>query len=89
MNDHLEQTILEMVRTYLRSLSDCDFLALTCDLATLCAGLVRVVYDEVIRRQAQEVDKPKADQRFRSLNKVVAAIFDRSTRRIRQIMENL
>lgn len=47
MNDQLDQTILEMVRTYLRSLSDRDFLALTCNLSALCAGLVRVVYDEV------------------------------------------
>jgi len=31
MNDQLDQTILEMVRTYLRSLSDSDFLALTCN----------------------------------------------------------
>lgn len=89
MNDRLEQTILEMVRTYLRSLSDSDFLALTCNLTALCAGLVRVVYDEVIRRQVQEIDKPKKDQQFKYLSKVVAAIFDRSTRRIRQIIDVL
>ena len=59
MNDRLEQTIFKMVRTYLRSLSDSDFLALTCDLTILCTGLVRVVYDEVLRRQAQEINKPK------------------------------
>jgi len=87
MNDQLDQTILEMVRTYLRSLSDSDFLALTCDLTILCTGLVRVVYDEVLRRQAQEMNKPKKDQRFKYLNKVVAAVFDRSVRHIRRIID--
>ena len=88
MKSELDQTILEIVRTYLRSLSDCDFLALTCNLTTLCAGLVRVVYDEVIRRQAQEVNKPKNDQQFKYLNQVVAAVFDRTTRRIKQIIDS-
>jgi len=87
MNDQLEQTILEMVRTYLRSLSDCDFLALTCNLSVLCTGLVRVVYDEVLRRQAQEINIPKNDQQFKFLNKTVAAIFDRSIRHIRRIID--
>ena len=62
MNDQLDQTILEMVRMYLRSFSDNDFLALTCNLSALCAGLVRVVCDEVLRRQAQEINKSKKDQ---------------------------
>jgi len=87
MKDQLDQTILEMVRTYLRSLSDSDFLALTCNLSALCAGLVRVVYDEVLRRQAQEINTPKKDQQFKYLNKVVAAIFDRSVRHIRRIID--
>ena len=89
MNDQLDQTILEMVRTYLRSLSDSDFLALTCNLSALCAGLVRVVYDEVLRRQAQEINKPKIDQQFKYLNKIVAAIFDRTIRHIRRIIDGL
>lgn len=88
MKSELDQTILEMVRTYLRSLSDCDFLALTCNLTALCAGLVRVVYDEVIRRQALEVNKPKNDQQFKYLNKVVAAVFDRTTRHIRRMIDH-
>lgn len=88
MNTELEQTILEMVRAYLRSLSDSDFIALTCNVTALCSGLVRVVYDEVIRRQAQEIDKPNKDQRFKYISKMVAAIFDRTTRRINQIIEN-
>ena len=87
MNDKLEQTILEMVRTYLRSLSDSSFLALTCNLTDLSSGLVHVVYDEVIRRQTQEINKPPKEQQFKYLNKIVAAIFDRTTRRIKQIME--
>ena len=69
--DQVDQTILEMVRTYLRSLSDSDFLALTCNLTALCTGLVRVVYDEVLRRQAQEVNKPQKEQQFKYLNKIV------------------
>ena len=85
MNDRLEQTILEMVRTYLRSLSDSDFLALTCNLTDLCTGLVRVVYDDVLRRQTQEMNKPKKGQQFKYLNKIVAAIFVRTIRRIKQI----
>jgi len=88
MKDQLEQTIHEMVRTYLRSLSDSDFLALTCNLTALCTGLVRVVYDEVLRRQAQEMNKPKKDQQFKYLNKVVAAVFDRSVRHIRRIIDS-
>lgn len=89
MKDQLEQTILEMVRTYLRSLSDRDFLALTCNLTTLCEGLVRAVHDEVLRRQAQETGKPKKEQQFKYLNKIVAAVFDRSIRHIRRIMEHI
>ena len=77
-----------MVRTYLRSLSDSSFLALTCNLTALCAGLVHVVYDEVIRRQVQEINKPPKEQRFKYLNKIVAAIFDRITRKIKQIIED-
>lgn len=88
MNDKLDQTILEMVRTYLRSLSDSDFLALTCNLTALCTGLVRVVYDEVLRRQALEVNKSKKDQQFKYLNKIIAEFFDRTTRRIKQIIDN-
>lgn len=89
MNNHqLDQTILEMVQTYLRSLSDRDFLALTCNLAALSTGLIRVVYDEVLRRQAQEINKPKNDQQFKYLNKIVAAIFDRSIRRIKQLKQD-
>lgn len=87
MNDRLEQTILEMVRTHLRSLSDSSFLALTCNLTDLSSGLIHVVYDEVIRRQTQEINKPPKEQQFKYLNKIVAAIFDRTTRRIKQIME--
>ncbi len=41
MNDQLDQTILEMVRTYLRALSDSDFLALTCNLSALCSQPAR------------------------------------------------
>ena len=88
MNDKLEQTILEMVRTYLRSLSDTDFLALTCNLTNLCVSLIRAVYDEAIRRQAKEIHKPKKEQQFKYLNKIVAAVFDRSTRRIEQLIKN-
>ena len=77
-----------MVRTYLLSLSDRDFLALTCNLTALCTGLVRAVHDEVIRRQAQEINTPKKDQQFKYLNKVVAAIFDRSVRHIRRIIDD-
>ena len=88
MNDKLDQTILEMVRTYLCSLSDSDFLALTCNLTALCTGLVRVVYDEVLRRQALEINKPNKDQQFKYLNKIVAAFFDRTKRRIKQIIDN-
>lgn len=87
MNDQLDQTILEMVRTYLRSLSDSDFLALTCNLTALCTGLVRIVYEEVIKRQAHEINKPKKDQQFKYLNKIVAAIFDRTVRHIRRIID--
>lgn len=89
MNDRLEQTILEMVRTYLRSLSNSDFLALTCNLTALCTGLVRVVYDDVLRRQAQEINTPPKDQQFKYLNKIVAAFFDRSKRHIRRIIDSL
>jgi len=77
MNDQLDQTILEMVRTYLRSLSDRDFLALTCNLSALCAGLVRVVYDEVLRRQAQEINKPKK-AKLRGINEALAAMMPKS-----------
>ena len=46
MYTELEQFLLEVVKDYLKSLSDAEFLALTCDLTTLHDGLIRQVYNQ-------------------------------------------
>lgn len=51
MNTELEQFLLEAAKGYLRSLSDAEFLALTCNLTTLHDGLIRQVYNHACRRQ--------------------------------------
>ena len=63
MTDYLEQFLLEAAKGYLKSLSDAEFLALTCDLTTLHDGLIRQVYNQALRRQ------------FRAPNRVTADIF--------------
>ena len=63
MTDYLELFLLEVVKTHLKSLSDAEFLALTCDLTKLHDGLVRLVYNQALRRQ------------FRAPNRVTADIF--------------
>ena len=50
MNDYLDQFLLETAKGYLKSLSDEQFLALTCNLTTLHDGLIRLVYHQAIYR---------------------------------------
>ena len=42
MNDYLEQFLLEVVKDHLKSISDEQFLALTCNLTTLHDELIRM-----------------------------------------------
>ena len=46
----LEQVLLEAAKAYLKTLSNEDFLALTCNLTTLHDGLIRLVYHQAIIR---------------------------------------
>ena len=50
MNTELDQFLLEAAKGYLKSLSDEQFLALTCNLTTLHDGLIRLVYHQAIYR---------------------------------------
>lgn len=50
MNYELEQVLLEAAKAYLKTLSNEDFLALTCHLTTLHDGLIRLVYHQAIIR---------------------------------------
>ncbi|MBR0195612.1 MAG: hypothetical protein IJQ32_05175 [Paludibacteraceae bacterium] len=67
MYTELEQFLLEQAKGYLKSLSDAEFLALTCNLTTLHDGLIRLVHNQSLSRQ------------FRAPNRVTAAVFDRRT----------
>ena len=61
--DYLEKFLLEVVKDHLKSLSDAEFLALTCNLTTLHDGLIRQVYNQALARK------------FRAPNRVTADIF--------------
>ena len=61
MNDYLEQFLLEAAKGYLKSLSDAEFLALSCDLSQLHDGLIRQVYNQAIRRQMRAPIRVTAD----------------------------
>ena len=50
MKTELEQFLLEVAKGYLKSLSNEDFLALTCNLSLLHDGLIRLVYYQAIIR---------------------------------------
>lgn len=63
MNDYLEQFLLEVVKDHLKSLSDEQFLALSCNLTTLHDGLIRQVYNQALVRK------------FRAPNRVTADVF--------------
>ena len=67
MYTELEQFLLEQAKGDLKSLSDAEFLALTCNLTTLHDGLIRLVHNQSLSRQ------------FRAPNRVTAAVFDRRT----------
>ena len=74
MNTELEQFLLERAKGYLKSLSNEDFLALTCNLTTLHDGLIRLVHNQSLSRQ------------FRAPNRVTAAVFDRRTDTIKKFL---
>ena len=61
MTDYLEQFILEVVKDYLKSLSDEDFRALTCDLTKLHDGLIRQVYNQACLRNFRAPIRVTAD----------------------------
>lgn len=61
MNDYLEQFLLEVVKDHLKSLSDEQFLALTCNLTTLHDGLIRQVYNQACHRNFRAPVRVTAD----------------------------
>ena len=75
MNDYLEQFLLEVVKDHLQSLSDEQFLALTCNLTKLHDGLIRQVYNQACNRN------------FRAPIRVVADIFVCSKRNISKFLK--
>lgn len=75
MKTELEQFLLEVVKDHLKSLSDEQFLALTCNLTQLHDGLIRQVYNQALRRQ------------FRAPNRVTADIFVCTKRNISKYLK--
>ena len=63
MKTDLDQFLLEEAKGFLRSLSDEQFLALTCNLTTLHDGLIRLVHNQSL------------DRKFRAPNRVTADVF--------------
>ena len=61
MKTELEQFLLEVVKDHLRSLSDAEFLALTCNLTTLHDGLIRQVYNQACLRNFRAPLRVSAD----------------------------
>ena len=61
MKTELEQLLLEVVKDHLRSLSDEQFLALTCDLTQLHDGLIRQVYNQACLRNFRAPLRVSAD----------------------------
>ena len=61
MNDYLEQFLLEVVKDHLKSLSDEQFLALSCNLTTLHDGLIRQVYNQACHRNFHAPVRVTAD----------------------------
>ena len=75
MTTELENVMLEAAKSYLKSLSDEQFLALTCDLSNLHDGIIRVVYYQVLIRQ------------FRAPNRVTADVFYLSKKQIGRVLK--
>ena len=63
MKKEFEQILLETAKGYLKSLSDAEFLALTCNLTSLHDGLIRLVHNQSLCRK------------FRAPNRITADVF--------------
>ena len=61
MKTELELVLLEEANGYLKSLSDAEFLALTCNLTILHDGLIRLVHNQSIRRNLRSPIRVTAD----------------------------
>ena len=59
--DYLEHFLLEVVKEHLKSLSDAEFLALTCDQTKLHDGLIRQVYNQACSRHFRAPIRVSAD----------------------------
>lgn len=63
MQTELEPIMLEAAKSYLRTLSNAEFLAVSCNLSKLHDGIIRVVHNQSLNRI------------FRAPNRVTADIF--------------
>ncbi len=61
MNNELEQFLLEKAKGYLNSLSNEQFLALTCSLTTLHDELIQIVHLQSVKRKFRAPFKVTAD----------------------------
>ena len=61
MNTELEQFLLEQAKGYLKSLSNEDFLALTCNLTNLHDELIRTIHMQSLHRKFRAPFKVTAD----------------------------
>ena len=61
MYTELDLFLLEAAKSYLLSLSDEQFLALTCDLTNLHDGLIRTVHQQSLKRRFRAPFKVSAD----------------------------
>ena len=61
MYSELDLFLLEQAKGYLKSLSNEQFLALTCNLTTLHDGLIRQVYNQALVRNFRAPIRASAD----------------------------
>ncbi len=74
MYSELDLFLLEQAKGYLKSLSNEQFLALTCNLTNLHDGLIRLVHNQSLSRC------------FRAPNSITAGIFDRRRDTIKKFL---
>ena len=75
MQMNLEKMMLGAAESYLKSLNDDQFLAITCNLPNLHDGIIRLVHNQSLTRC------------FRAPNRVTAGVFGLSKKQIGRILQ--
>ena len=77
MQTELEQIMLEAAISYLQTLDNEQFLAVSCDLTQLHDGIIRIVHNQSLQRK------------FRAPNRVTADVFLRSKKQIGRVLKKI